>query len=894
MRSLLLLLLLLSFGLLPGVASAQELAVHNGASAEVVPGEIVIRFAGRKGDWPPAVGIVQKPAFSVGKKITVTFEARSLQAISARLVVSDAAPPHTHRMPAQSIQLSPEWKPFSLTYIVNAAVAAKVNLPMIAFDSFPTSGEVRLRNLKTSEIERNWKPLDISDLYIKPGTALDFSPHFDQAPAGTYGRVIVNKKGELTFASRPDTAVRFFSVQLTPPQDFTLWTDQDIVDYAAAVSRQGYNMVRFHFFDTLINGNYKAAALKKAPSQTNRYTLPEKPEDIVFDAYTLSRFQLLLAELKKRGVYWNLDFMSSFVGYSNNKIQDTPKQGCYNTKVQMYVNPNFRANWKAAATRLLHDVNPYTGLAMKDDPALALAQCLNEQEIIFEYRDYGREFDGIWHAYLTRKYGTYHKMREAWAGKCGVTPLPESGAFTDLPPIAAPTVLSDTPAGHDMAQCCSQIEYEMAQWFQRTLGEIGFAGLASNYNMRSRIGTVPARSLFPLITMNDYHAHPHYGPQVAVNQRSSLAEGGASFKSQAMARFLDRPFANTEFGHVFWNPYRHEQGLLHGAGAALQNWSALTCHAGQVQDSGLTLSWFHAGDDPVIRASEAVEALVFRRGDVAASPHTIEIPLNDAFIHAGRGMKAIDDELSRLWVLCRVGITYGPRLVDYPAVLSVSPDKMASIGGSIWFSDVAKSDETGRLVAIVRKLKELLALPATNESDPAAGILQSDTGEVTLNIASGGEILIRTPRFEGAVLKGDRQVKLGAVTIETCNVPASLSVASLDVDKTAVSDAYRLLLVIATDARNSNMTFAGADEGKVVSLGTLPVLARTGIFKLRLTRSAPPKSATAYALKLNGERAEPIPVVVKGNTLSLSIDTATLKQAGPTPFFEIIVEPASP
>lgn len=899
MRSLLVSALVL--GLLAGPVTAQEVAARNGAKADVTNGEIVVRFAEKKGEWPPAVGIAGKSENIAGKQIVLEFEAKSMADLPARLVISDFAPPYTHLSPAQTIQIGTVWKAYSLTFTVGSTSAAKLNLPLVVFESSPTSGEVRLRNIKTSPpvaaapaavipaAERKWKAIDITDLYIKPGTALDFTPFFDQTPAGTYGRLIVNKNGDFVFPAKPDVAVRFFSVQLMPPPDFTLWTDEDVAEYAAAVARQGYNLVRFHFFDNLINGAMRAAPLKVNPPGMERYVLPEKPEEIVFDARSLDRFHLLLAELKKRGVYWNLDFMTSFVGYSNGKLGSAPKQGGYNTKAQMYVNPNFRANWKAAVTRLLNDVNPYTKMPIKTDPALALTTCLNEPEILFEQRNYGREFDRPWHAFLTKKYGDYAKMRAAWDGKCGATALPETGTFADVPPIGAPTVLTDTPAGRDMAQCCGEMEYEMAQWYLATLKELGFTGLVSNYNMRTRIGTVPARSLYPVITMNGYHAHPQFGERTTVNQNSALAGGGDSFKSQALSRFLDRPFANTEFGLVFWNPYRHEQGLLYGVGAALQNWSTISCHAEQVVDSGATINWFSAGRDPVIRASEAIEVLAFRRADVAASTHTIEIPLTDEFIYAGRAMKALDDELSRLWVLCRVGITYGQKKIDYPKVFAVSPDKMAAIGGSIWFSEVAKSTSTTQLSAIVAKLKEVKALAADNVSNPAQGVLQSDTGEVTLNTKTGGEMFVRAPRFEAAVVKSDKSVKLDALTIDKCTVPASVTMTSIDGKKT-LRDAGRLLLVFSTDARNSNMKFTDDKEDKLINIGTLPVLARTGELKVTLTRAAAPKKVAVYALKLNGERADEVPATIAGNTITLALDTEKLPKAGPTPFFELVVE----
>ena len=734
--------------------------------------------------------------------------------------------------------------------------------------------------------EKKWAPLDTSRLYVQPGTALDFTPFADPSPAGSYGRVIVNGQGELAFSSHPNDPARFLSGQLVPSFAMRFWTDEDMAAYADATVRQGYNMVRLHIFDEFLSGTDKGPQLKQKPAA--RYTLPETPDEIRFDPRSLDRFYSLLAALKKRGVYWNIDFMTSFVGYNNGPGPSASHNGGFNTKVQLFTNPNFRANWKSAVTRLLNGVNPYTGIALKDDPAFTLASCLNEQDILLRERDYGREFDSIWHKFLEAKYGTYEKLYSAWAGKCGEEQLPESGTIDQVPPINK-VALTDTPAGRDMAWCCGDMECEMSRYYLATLNELGVPGLVSNWNMRVHISTARARSLFPVITMNTYHAHPTFGKTTKVNQDSALGDGGASFKHVAMARFLDRPYVNTELGIVFWNPYRHEQGFLFGAGAALQNWSVLSGFCWQVIESGEPLSGFGEGSDPVIRASELVEAFTFRRGDVAASPHTIEIPLSDGYIFSGHGMVGIDDELSRLWILCRIGITYGPKRVDYQKVLSVSPDKTSEIGGGLMFSTVENSKTVSRLTSIVEKLRELKVLPPENKTNPEAGIFESDTGQITLDTASGGEMKVRTPRFEGAVLKKHSVAELDALTIKRCSVPAAVSVISID-GKRDLRSSRRLLLVFSTDARNSNMKFSTAKEDELLEVGTYPVMVRTGQLTISLDRKAAGENVAAYALKLNGERAETIPVKCDGTRVLLDIDTQKLGESGPTPFFEIVLK----
>lgn len=126
------------------------------------------------------------------------------------------------------------------------------------------------------------------------------------------------------------------------------------------------------------------------------------------------------------------------------------------------------------------------------------------------------------------------------------------------------------------------------------------------------------------------------------------------------------------------------------------------------------------------------------------------------------------------------------------------------------------------------------------------------------------------------------------MTINRCSVPAAVSMISIDGTQD-LRNARRLLLVFSTDARNSGMKFASAKETELTEWGTFPVLTRTGRLAISLDRATPAETVTAYALKLNGERAGTVPVVSDGGRLFLDMDTAELGESGATPFFEIVV-----
>lgn len=893
MKNALLAIIALFFIIIYPVCSAdtpESIVVRNGSTITSAEGGIIkIDLPATRGKWPPSISFGAEYGSDKGAKISVSFKAKSSVPVKIRLSISDFAPPLTHFASSQKAELNDNWQELRFDFKLAKIPQDKqrINLPIIVFDEYSGAATVEIREItaeptasphKTVSVVPSWSPIDTSELYIMPGSALDLYNIIPRKAAGLKGRLIVNQHGQFAFESEPDVPVRFFSLQLSPYRLLADSNHEQLAEFVAATARQGYNMVRLHFLDDTLRG-LRGAALKDIP----RYSLPEASADIVFDQEFLDDFFFLAAEFKKHGIYLNLDLLTSFVGYDNGVLHNADKAGDYNTKVQLFVNPMFRNNWLAGVNRLINITNPYTGMSLKDDPALALSTCVNEQEILVSFRDYGSAFHPRWTQWLQQRYGTYQKLHQTWQGQCGKIKLAENGDFSQIPTVSDEAA-KDTPAGRDMALFFGEMEEEMSVFFVNGLKALGYRGLYSSWNMRTRMCTVPARSHFPFIIMNGYHAHPRYGKNIFVTQNSSLQWGGSSFNNQAVARFLDRPFVNTEFGLVFWNRFRHEQGLLHGAGAAFQDWSGLTCHTTQVVKVGGPIKCFAAGDDPVIRASELVSAFAFLRGDVKIARHSIELQLDDDYIFSGRGMRAIDSQLSRLWAVCKIGLSYGAKHSDQRPVLSFRPGQSSGVGGGLMFTEVEDSNQYSEINAAITKLKELGALPPENLSNPEKGIFQSDTGEILLD-TSVGEMFVAAPRFESAVLKSDKTRKLTSMTITGCNVPAAISLISLDSER-AINASSRLLLVFATDARNSNMKFAAPDDTLLREYGTLPIIVRTGKLDVEIATSG--TSFRCFPLKLNGKRAGEIPVTYANGKIRLSINTADLKESGPTPFFELV------
>jgi hypothetical protein len=208
--------------------------------------------------------------------------------------------------------------------------------------------------------------------------------------------------------------------------------------------------------------------------------------------------------------------------------------------------------------------------------------------------------------------------------------------------------------------------------------------------------------------------------------------------------------------------------------------------------------------DPVARAGETLAALLFRRGDVAQAGLTVPFAMRGA-ADLGPDMQAQEpDALTRFALLGRIG-------------LGDEADAKA-MGGAFVPQPRAAADP----MAILDALRKSGALPADNRTAPRQGVYESATGEIVLD-SGRGQFRVVTPATEGAAWSGLRApLDLGLVSIRAANVDGML--------------ARRILLVFATDARNTAMRFRDRQERVIEDFGRLPVLLRAGTADVELAR----------------------------------------------------------
>jgi hypothetical protein len=126
---------------------------------------------------------------------------------------------------------------------------------------------------------------------------------------------------------------------------------------------------------------------------------------------------------------------------------------------------------------------------------------------------------------------------------------------------------------------------------------------------------------------------------------------------------------------------------------------------------------------------------------------------------------------------------------------------------------------------------------------------------------------------------------LGQLVIEETTVPASVS--AIAVDDRPLAESRRILLIYATDALNTGMTFTAPNRETLVALGKPPVLLRTGRLTVKLSGDHV-AGMKVWALGLDGRRAEVVDSTSTDGMLSLVLDLGRQKTV--SPFFELAVE----
>jgi hypothetical protein len=360
----------------------------------------------------------------------------------------------------------------------------------------------------------------------------------------------------------------------------------------------------------------------------------------------------------------------------------------------------------------------------------------------------------------------------------------------------------------------------------------------------------------------------------------------------ASSRYWFKPFTISEYDQPFWDTSRYEAGLAMGAYSSLQNWDMLCRHSGAIElnyakagerDTRQAIHPFDIGMDPIGRAGETLAALLFARQDVTPALHKVDILLTPDYVfNQQAGIGKLPDAMTNIALMTGLGLSWQEAAGKADMVIQPE-DSAPSVTDKIikklrtWLRLA-----NGRDIQMLGRLKDADILPAQNVSN-GVDVFQSDTGEITLD-SHQQQLSVVTANTEAVAFGENLPPPLANITIKSASAPALFAASSLD--GLTLPDSKRLLLIYATDARNSGMSFADAQSRELTNLGTLPVVIKNS----RITFSLNNSNAAAlhlYALKLNGQRSVELPIdKTRGNTLYIELDLAKFSTT-PTTYFEL-------
>ncbi|MFQ5809076.1 MAG: hypothetical protein ACE5JM_05610, partial [Armatimonadota bacterium] len=233
---------------------------------------------------------------------------------------------------------------------------------------------------------------------------------WNEKPAGKHGAVRV-RSGH--FADGRGRRLRFFGTNLCfagcfPPHEVA-------ERVAARMAKFGINIVRFHHMDS-----------RPFPSGILD---PARQDKQHLSAEALDRLDYLIHQLKLNGIYANINLHVSRKLGEADGIQQADAMPRMDKGVDNF-HPRMIELQRKYARDLLTHVNPYTGNAYTDEPAVAMIELNNENSLTTLWRrgeldalpEYCQAMlDDRWHEWLRARRRDTESIREAWSE--GASPL---------------------------------------------------------------------------------------------------------------------------------------------------------------------------------------------------------------------------------------------------------------------------------------------------------------------------------------------------------------------------------------------------------------------------------------------------------------------------------------
>lgn len=685
------------------------------------------------------------------------------------------------------------------------------------FLPFP-SPDVETVEVPVTFDSRDWLEYALTVPKKRPvkNSVLDLS-HLLDRPAGKYG--FVKSEGEnFVFEKRPGVPIRFNGTNLCFDVS-TRFTHEQSDALAEQVAALGLNAVRLHHFDRDLVDSEK----------TDGSVNPE----------LLDNLHYLVHAMKERGIYVTIDLYTVRTTGFPEKFS-----GMFDAKTRMVFSRELRDNLMNFARTMLTPVNPYTGLALKDDPALITVGLINENPILTGHKEYDYPNSN------PVQNEAIKKVVEEWCRKNGIK----------MPKI---------PDQELYIRVMNQHHIDIYREMTEALRKMGVRQMTSDMSCMDRsINAIP-RKEYDYVDNHYYFSHPRsLGAEWAFpSSYSNDSMTGVLFDgmTRCMAtRIKDKPFTVTEFNFCAPNSSRGEGGLAMGAVSAFQNVGGIYSfdYNGYGHETGWNfinqtgghLGWFGVSVDPIRLLSSRIIALLYLRGDVQTAPEdglkTLTVTPDDYKLPEVQNYKYprseklanVPEKFHNLALYTKVAMDAADKVpagsYSLPEMLSEQPLKLTVKGKGVY--------------------------------QPEKGKIVSSTGEISVD-ASSQTIKVITPKSEGFTITG-KTAKGDKLSVSS-NTGACLVFAGALDDKT-LEKTSRAVILHLTDiqAKDRKLTKLG-DRYIAYNWGAMaPYLLRKSKVEIALKNTGE-GSLSINALDVNGAFLASVPFQEENGTVTFTADS---------------------
>ena len=545
-----------------------------------------------------------------------------------------------------------------------------------------------------------------ADALVSDGWPVDLS-FLQDSPAGKHGHVRVVGES-LEFAD--GTPARFWGTNVVAQALFG--TDKaDIARQAKRISAMGFNLVRLHHHDsTWVKPNVF------------------EPDSRRVRKASLDSLDWWIKCLAEEGVYVWIDLHVGRAFREDDAISGFAELPKGDGRGFNYVNPRITTLMAEFAAAYLDRTNVHTGRTIASDPAVAMVQITNENDITHHFgslMDAGSErpiHEALFRARI-----------EAFAKRTGVS---VDAASKPWQPGPAKLALADIEHG----------------WSTAAIAHLRTLGVRVPISTTNMWGDEALYSLPSLIAGDVIDVHSYGNP----DSLTANPHFEPNFVTVAgMAAVLGKPHTLSEFSVPPPAPDRFVGPTYMAAVAAFQSWDApmLFCYTHDI--SRPTVNRFSTWTDPSLIGLAPAAAVLYRRQDVAVARKRIVIAPTAKQVY-GESRNVLNS------AALRTGLEQSQVVIALPDTPELE-----------WDTEPNLAREKSNGATIVTNLdQDLLAPEATK--------VVSDTGEITRDFVEGRWVLA-SPRSQVASgWIGGTTIELADGWVALDNPGATFALTALD------------------------------------------------------------------------------------------------------------------